>query len=105
MNFFKAVLGTLTGGLIGGGVLGGSSFILKAAADKAALKLIRGDGGGGGGGSLAPQLPKAPVTPDAMLVALRKRRSAMLMGNIALIPTLLGGAQPQGPAKSTLLGE
>ena len=103
MNFFKAVLGTLTGGLIGGGVLGGSSFILKAAADKAALKLIRG--GGGGGGSLAPQLPKAPVTPDAMLVALRKRRSAMLMGNIAPIPTLLGGARPQGPAKNTLLGE
>ena len=40
-----------------------------------------------------------------MLVALRKRRSAMLMGNIAPIPTLLGGAQPQGPAKNTLLGE
>lgn len=104
MNFFKAVLGTLTGGLIGGGVLGGSSFILKAAADKAALKLIRG-GGGGDGGSLAPQLPKAPVAPDAMLVALRKRRSAMLMGNIAPIPTLLGGAQPQGPSTNTLLGE
>lgn len=92
MNFVKSAIGTLTGGLIGGDG-GGGSFM--GAAMRAAIAAAVGP----------PQLPKAPVTPDAMLVALRKRRSAMLMGNIAPIPTLLGGAQPQGPAKNTLLGE
>lgn len=92
MNFLKSALGALTGGLIGGGG-GGDSFMGRAM--RAAVAAAVGP----------PQLPKAPVTPDAMLADLRKRRSAMLMGNIAPIPTLLGGAQPQGPAKNTLLGE
>lgn len=94
MNFLKSALGALTGGLIGGGG-GGDSFMGRAMRAAVAAAL----------GSQQPQLPKAPVTPDAMLADLRKRRSAMLMGNIAPIPTLLGGAQPQGPAKNTLLGE
>lgn len=88
MNFFKAVFGSLLGG---GGGLGGV--------------VVDGIAAGLAAASQQPQLPKAPVTPDAMLADLRKRRSAMLMGNIAPIPTLLGGAQPQGPAKNTLLGE
>lgn len=102
MNFLKSALGALTGGLIGGGVgsllggLGGGGSFMGGAMRAAVAAAV---------GSQQPQLPKAPVTPDAMLADLRKRRSAMLMGNIAPIPTLLGGAQPQGPAKNTLLGE
>lgn len=103
MNFLKSALGALTGGLIGGGV----GSLLGGLVGGGGLGGVAGIAAGlaAAVGSQQPQLPKAPVTPDAMLADLRKRRSAMLMGNIAPIPTLLGGAQPQGPAKNTLLGE
>ena len=69
MNFIKSVLGTLTGGLIGGGG-GGGSFM--GAAMRAAIAAAVGP----------PQLPKAPVTPDAMLVALCSDQSHFVNGAV-----------------------